>query len=534
MTLQLSSLDEELPPPVEWVERNVISPGSRGGTTRLDAYQKEIIETVFMEGVESVVLMWSSQLGKSSLMVDMMLYHIANRYGDVYAMFSSQEHRKDFVNDRLKKVLVNSGLISHVELSKQGGIPKSGFQFRNREGSAGCRMTTAGSIGAGHSSSTRLIIADELDDYRGVVGVSSLRQRGVTYSDRMLVLMSTPTYKGESTIEYEYRLGSKAQYYVPCASCGWDAMHVLSIANVYPPGVYRCPSCKYEWTEEDRKASIMDGEWVHEDEGNPVRSYQMSQLYSVNVPLKKTYSDYMKMESEYERSTQILAWPYEDVERAPITQETLKRCPMPFTPAVVTVGVDVHKRFLEWVAVAFSANLERKHILARGQVLRTQGPECILALWRDVQHLGPSKVTIDIGYDYEWVARGVEYILGGLEVREYNVVELVKGKPNSFGQQLRGAVNQSKGFFHGAVDEVKVLISEDAFYGRLTLEPDLPVDTEAQLGSERLSRTQIGTRVKREWVKDRNVRNEVLDCTGYAYMGAVGLSAAVTAQMEVA
>ena len=78
-------------------------------------------------------------------------------------------------------------------------------------------------------------------------------------------------------------------------------------------------------------------------------------------------------------------------------------------------------------------------------------------------------------------------------------VEIVRGYTgDSFDKPLRGGRNL--GFFWGATDEAKVMIMQDLAKGFLTIDPGCPSDTENQLVSEKLIRTETQHRVRRKWV----------------------------------
>ena len=494
-------------------------PGARSGRLTLDKYQREPIEQSFTPGIEGVSLMWSSQLGKSLVAACVILYHSAWRTGDIYAMFSCQDHRADFVNSRLTPIAQASPAIHEIiGRNRNNAIPGTGFTF----GRGYCKMTTARSVGAGHSSTTRLIVNDELDDCNSYVPVSSLRQRGVTFLDRTVVLMSTPTHKGSSSIEKEYLAGSQAQFYLGCQICETTSHHVMALENI-SEGVYHCPECGSPWTEVNRIWAINTGQWVHTYPDKPHKSYQMSQLYSCSVPIARTWKDAEACESDYQRSTQIMAWPFEEVEIEPVQPGDIRRCPIPFERAHCTVGVDVQKNRLEWTAIVWSQFLIEKQIVARGIVLRTPGPEAMQDLRKQVAPLAPDRITIDGSYDYDWIRTNIDIVFSDAMLLPDPPVEIVRGyTAQSFDRPLRG----SKGgrYFWGSSDEAKVLITRDLKIQSLTLSPSLPGDTEAQLMSERLVRTTIGERIKREWKHDVGVRNEVLDCSAYAYMGVLALN----------
>lgn len=508
-------------PVKDWIEKNVVVPGARAGRVNLDPYQIEPLESVFDPQVTQVTLMWSSQLGKSILATFAVAYHAKNGSGDIYTMFSCQDHRTDYVMSRLNPIVRASPELQKVMgLSRSGNVPHHGFSFGKGNY---CKMTTARSIGAGHSSTTRLIVGDEMDDWAGSVSASALRQRGVTFKDRTAFFMSTPTYTGSSAIATEYTNGSQAQYYVSCVHCGY--CHVLTSEGLREGpdelGVYACPGCGTIWSDLDRIAAIRGGEWVHSYPERAHKSYQMSQLYSIQVPIERTWEDWEACETDYHRMTQIMAWPYEEAVIAPLQPEDLVRSTMPFNRRWLTIGVDVQKTWLDWTAVAFDEFLTNKHAVARGIVSRSIDYACFQELRRTWAQFAPDRIVVDGSYDYDWVRQSIDLVFADAMLMEDPPIEIVRGYTgDSFDRPLRGA--KRHGHFVGASDEAKKLVVQDLKIGVFTLDHAMPDVTEAQLMSEKLVRTKVGTVIKRKW-EPQGGRNEILDCCGYAYMGALAL-----------
>ena len=116
----------------------------------------------------------------------------------------------------------------------------------------------------------RLLLCDEVDRYPFSAGaegdpVNLAKKRTVTFWNRKIVLVSTPTNKGASRIEAAFEESDQRRYWVPCPACGaeqlltwgqvkWDkdenGSHRPETAR------YHCADCDAAWKDETRWAAI--------------------------------------------------------------------------------------------------------------------------------------------------------------------------------------------------------------------------------------------------------------------------------------
>ena len=511
-------------PICDWAEaRVVLSGGSRPGRFRLDPYQRGMLEAMGDPAIDLVAGMLATQLGKSTCLELLLGYRIDQYPCEMLLMHASLKGLRKFIREKLEPMLLgDAALNARIYRNVRGAIPVDGFGFDQGY----CTMTTAGSRSGLHGTTAALVIADEVDDYEDNSAVDNLRQRLSTFEGGKLVACSTPTYRGQSQIEALYHETTQEKFYVPCQDCGH--YQVLEWAAVKGEKLW-CVDCGSVWTETARRRAVYAGEWRPDVPAGKGRGFWLSQLYSLAVPLERTVRDAVGY-TAYNRQTQVLAWPYEEVVVEPVAASDIRREERQW-PNVewVTVGVDVQGDRIEYCVVQFTRHLERKHLAARGSILRTTGPETWHMLRRELKEWEVGRVTVDGSYSHDWVKAGLMAAYRSEMVRKDPRVEIVIGYGGpSFDRPLRGSYHQGgkfKGAFRGSTDEAKVLIAEDLSRGLLTLAPDLPGDTEAQLCSERLVRTpRKGHHPRddgRRWEHEPGRRNEALDCVAYAYMGAV-------------
>ena len=113
----------------------------------------------------------------------------------------------------------------------------------------------------------RILLCDEVDRYPFSAGaegdpVNLAKKRTVTFWNRKIVLVSTPTIRGLSRIETAYAESDQRQYWVPCPSCGahqvlvWTQVRWESAAGGHAGGEHRpetaryhCVACDAAWSD---------------------------------------------------------------------------------------------------------------------------------------------------------------------------------------------------------------------------------------------------------------------------------------------
>ena len=512
----LPPLRIESPDICDWAEENVVvTVSDRPGQLHLDPYQKKPLRAITDPEVHQVAFMWSSQLGKTLLDAIVLTYTIDVAPQPTMMVHASLPGLDKFLREKLEPILwANDRINAKVGRGGRHTLPLSGFSFDGGY----VTMATPRSVSGKHGTSASLVIADETDDYGNKFQLSSLKQRGITFSQACTVFSSTPDIDGHSPIQVEYEYGSQDWFFVPCVHC--EELQLLLLENVRKVNMM-CPFCGVIWHEQERLQSIYSGEWVEQAPNPHIKSFWMSQLYSVNVPLERTLSK-IETYSSKEISTQVKAWPYLEVVVPPLEPKNINRAEREWDPAIRTIGVDVQGDHLEYYVLDFDSVMTRKHIVATGLVPRSADN---LTHWKwlrqEVSPYRALRMTVDGSFEFDYVRAGLQYAFPDAMLQIDPPVEIVRGRAgDSFDKPLRGVKHTD--YFFGSTDEAKVLINQDLASQAMTLNPDLPPYVEDQLCSEKLIRQEMpGNKLRRAWQLEKNKRNEALDCVGYAYMGAV-------------
>ena len=145
----------------------------------------------------------------------------------------------------------------------------------------------------------RILLCDEVDRYPFSAGaegdpVNLAKKRTVTFWNRKIVLVSTPTIRGASRIETAYLESDQRQYWVPCPACGthqvlvWGQVRWESVAEEHQPETarYHCIACGAAWSDAARWAAIRRGEWRARAPFRCIAGFHLNEVYSSWVRLE--------------------------------------------------------------------------------------------------------------------------------------------------------------------------------------------------------------------------------------------------------
>lgn len=266
------------PPPKlltsEFADREIVVPtGRRRGTrwrTDFAPYQRGIMDAHHEPGVEIVVVMGSSQWGKTSIALCKVAYGIANDPSPTLVVCPTVKPMAErFSKNRLRPLIAASPILRDlVTKPRQRQATNSTMLITYRGGYVA--IAGANSAASLASDDIQNLILDEVDRYPLELSgegntVEIAIKRTTTYQGRRQILMlSSPTIHG-GTIHAWYQRGDQRKYFVPCPACGclhdfqWKQVRWtgsdISTARLY------CPACQYAIDDAQRVAILSGGEW---------------------------------------------------------------------------------------------------------------------------------------------------------------------------------------------------------------------------------------------------------------------------------
>jgi phage terminase large subunit GpA-like protein len=262
-------------------------------------YQRGIMDAISDPAAETVVIMSSSQIGKSESILNMVGYHIDHDPAPIMVVMPTERDAETWSKDRFSPMARDTPCL-------QGKIADP----RSRDGNnkilhkrfPGGHLTIVGANAPSGLASRpiRLLLCDEVDRYPFSAGaegdpVNLAKKRTVTFWNRKIVLVSTPTNKGASRIEAAFEESDQRRYWVPCPAC--DAEQLLTWGQVkwdkdenggHRPETarYHCADCDVAWKDETRWAAISKGRWIADAPFNGTAGFHLNEIYSPWVRLE--------------------------------------------------------------------------------------------------------------------------------------------------------------------------------------------------------------------------------------------------------
>ncbi|MBF0213042.1 MAG: phage terminase large subunit family protein [Magnetococcales bacterium] len=546
----------------EWADQNrflsSIASGEPGPwRTSRTPYLREIMDCLSTSSpVERIVFMKGAQIGGTEAILNWLGYIIAHTPGPLLMVMPTVDIAKKTSKQRIDPLIESSPILRGLVNDPRSR--DSGNTVLVKEFSGGMLMITGANSAAGlRSMPIRYLGLDEVDAYPGDVDnegdpVSLAVQRTATFSNRKIVMVSTPTIKGFSRIETAYAESDQRRYWVPCPEC--KEFQILVWAQIrWPDGqrdqaFYECIYCNKHISHSRKQWMLENGEWRAENPSSKkVAGFHLSSLYSPvgwlswgdiaiehglackDVSRLKTWVN-TKLGETWEETAEKL-----DKDGLMDRREPFG---MSIPPGVVllTAGVDVQDDRLEMEIVGWGRDEESWSIDYRVIYGDPSAPD----VWRDLDallrrpfphsrqtpDLSIRAVAIDTGGHhtlkaYDFCRTRQDRRVWGIKGRGGQGVKLWPARPN---RNNKGRIP----LFTIGVDAAK-----EAIYARLRITSPgpgychFPHDRDAewfrQLTAESVSTRYVRGRQTREWVKKDGDRNEALDCRVYAIAALHGL-----------
>ena len=293
-------------PIVPWLKKNVDmsfdKTAAASGHYSPYAYQVEPLEAQEDRRVHHISLMMGQRLGKSTIWRMGLLKRVADGGCSALIAYPSLDLGLKQNNDAVKPLLTMLPEVRR-DFAMRGNVKVDSYHSPSTS-------SVVYFMGAGSpilSLTASYIIVDEVDFIElgktgaGDKNTSQLKNlwlRGQTYSDRLMIDVSSPTnYSG--AIYNVWLKGSRGIWNLRCVSCGglvpanrlafrrdgadrwaglqWDKDER---GQIIPDSLrYVCPLCGYEHDESEAEALAFEGKYVHEVESNIAhRSFQAGAL----------------------------------------------------------------------------------------------------------------------------------------------------------------------------------------------------------------------------------------------------------------
>lgn len=560
----------------EWSDRHRIlssKASSEPGRwrTRRTPYLREIMDCLSpTSSVERVVFMKAAQLGATEMGSNWIGYVIHHAPGPMMAVWPTVEMAKRNSKQRIDPLIEETPELK--ERISPARSRDSGNTILAKEFHGGVLVMTGANSAVGlRSMPVRYLFLDEVDGYPVDVegegdAISLAEARTRTFSRRKILIVSTPTIAGVSSIEREYLDSDQRRYFVPCPHCAheqWLRFEQLRWEKGHPEATtYVCEACSESIQERHKTWMLEHGHWRATAAGHGrTAGFHLSSLYS---PIGwRSWEDIARaweLAAHRETGSAAAIKSFKNTElgetwaeegEAPDWQRLLERreqYPIGTLPAgglLLVGGADVQKDRIEVSIWAFGRGKESwliEHRVLMGDTARDavwkRLAEMTTETWKHTSgtRLPLARLAIDTGYATQETYSFVRLLRDSRVMAVKGVARgaALIGIPTAVdvttgGKRLRRGIK---------VYAVATGIAKKEFYNNLRKLPDtdsaedviypsgyvhLPqVDGEylQQLCAEQLvtRRNRHGFAV-RDWQKLRE-RNEALDCYVYARAAA--------------
>ena len=379
------------PPPEllvsEWADTyRKLSPeaSSSPGQWYTEPYQKDVMDAVNDPDTQKVVLMWSSQIGKTEIELNVVGYYIHQDPSPIMAVLPTKDPlAKDWSRDRLAPMIRDTEVLAERVSDPKARDGENSTLHKKYPG--GLIVITGANVAADLASRPiRILLCDEVDRFPASAGtegdpISLAEKRQQTFHNLKRIYVSTPTLEGASRIETEYKKGTREKWKKECPHCGeYVFLNIYGMKFEYnkdDQGNYtvwnvsfRCPACMEEYDERTWKQQ--QGEWIADSpQIKGTRSFHLNAFYSPWYTWEKIIKEWLESKKDPEKlkvvTNTLFGLPFKERLNVDDEDKLLKRreeypegAELPEGVLLLTCGVDTQDDRLEYEVVGWGVGKE--------------------------------------------------------------------------------------------------------------------------------------------------------------------------------
>ena len=322
-------------------------------------YQKEIMDAVSKPEVEKVVVMSSSQVGKTEIILNIIGYYIDYMPCPMMLVMPIEEMLKSFSKDRLAPMINATPTLRNKVFDVKSKDSSNTMLHKKFHGG---HLTLVGANSAANLASRpiRVLLADEVDRFPEDVGgegdpLKLAEKRTTTFWNRKLVYVSTPTIAGVSRIEKEFKNATMEEWSLRCPDCGEYQILKFTLLD-FETLEMTCEHCVAMHNEKKWKSK--PGKWIQTNEEyiGKNRSFHLNEMASPWKNWGEIRDDFLQAKNDVEMLKTFVNTSLGEVweEKGEITDykvvanraETYE-AEVPDNVLVLTAGVDVQDDRIE-------------------------------------------------------------------------------------------------------------------------------------------------------------------------------------------
>lgn len=274
-------------------------------------YLREPLDAATDKRTEMVVLEFSSQLGKSEALLNIIGYYADQEPAPVLMLQPTVEMAEAFSKERIDPMFrFSEGLKDKLEEGQdgRGSSRKSSTTIRMKHYAGGYLALVGANSPAGLASRPiRVLLCDEVDRYGVTKEGDPLKlaiQRTQNFANRKIILVSTPTIKDVSKIDSWFLKSDQRHYFVKCPHCSvehelkWKDVHWEKdeAGNALPhTAKMTCPECGVITRRAGKPDILMlqSGRWKAGNPNSKIKGYHLNALYSPWVNLADLVDEFV-------------------------------------------------------------------------------------------------------------------------------------------------------------------------------------------------------------------------------------------------
>ena len=353
-------------------------------TLEFTPYAEEWMDSVNDPAATGTILMVASQLGKTEVVNNVVLYFIIIEPAPILVVQPTEALGESWSKERFAPMIRDTPELQGKVADARSR--DSGNTILHKTFPGGNLAVAGANAPSGLASRPRrVVLCDEEDRYpisAGTEGdpVSLAIRRTETFWNAVVFETSTPTVKGLSRIEKRYEESDQRRWWCPCPRCGHS--QTLKWAQVRyetedgSDAWYQCehPACEAHLTDEERRKMVRAGRWVATYPHRTLRGYHLNGIANLfrhkkgyKSRLHQMVADHLSAKKKGKAALRtwvntFLAETWEDEGEKPAWEPLMQRREnwgdFPEGGLVVTAGVDIQGDRVEVEIVAWGEGEE--------------------------------------------------------------------------------------------------------------------------------------------------------------------------------
>lgn len=546
------------PPPKistsEWAKKHLYlsrEEGSDPGLYRCDdvPWQAEIMDAIDDIETDTLVIMAASQTGKTTISKAIIGRTIDTDPCPILNVQATELMAKDFSNRRLAPMFRDCPVFKNTLI--RDDVYEKGFV------GGYVAMAWAQSPATLASRSIAKLFCDEIDRWTASSGgegdpLDIAEARTENYLDRKHIYVSSPTHHG-GRIHKKFETSDQRFFHVACPHCGYehviDFIGQLRMVNENPDtAMLACPDCGGLYGDKELPEMVRNGRFIAKYPNRKARGYQVSRLMMPNkTKITRMARQYLEAKP-FQEQLQVfvntrLGLPFQDMQgqisnatALAERRENYDHRSLPADVLVLTCGVDVQDDRIELEVLGWGLDEETWG----GMYGVINADPSKNEAWAMLDEVLKSEFYTQDGRLLRIAAAAVDS--GGHYTQKVYDFCAQRKKRNVWATKGMGGARpmwptharQSRTYKNRQFRLIGVDTIKDTLFARLRVEQPgagychFPVSYDDFYFDMLTAERRVGKYDKKGqlnyvWVKEKQARNEALDCRVYAWAAMQGL-----------